>query len=190
MPHPLHLCRVARRRAALALVVVALGAVTACSGGSQEVTVPSVSSTTAALGTGTTVASTPLAAGQAYSRCMRSNGVPAWPDPEATPNGSYGYRTVGVDPDSPGFAAAGEACKALLPDWFSGGEDLTPAQQQAWLAWAQCVRGHGAPGFADPTFPGGGAVALSDGSRSPSPQVQAAMDACRSRMPATGGIGG
>jgi hypothetical protein len=132
----------------------------------------------------------PLEQGQAYSRCMRENGVPSWPDPEATPGGDYGYRTNGVDPESAAFEAAGEACQDLVPEWFGGDADLTPAQQQEWLDWAKCVRTHGMPSFRDPTFPGGGAVAIADGSRTPSPQLQAAMDACESEVPSVGGLGG
>jgi hypothetical protein len=46
------------------------------------------------------------------------------------------------------------------------------------------------PDFADPTFPGGGAVSISGGGGSISPQLQSAMDACKSQMPTSGGIGG
>jgi hypothetical protein len=178
--------------AAFALAV----AIAACSGGSDSATVPTVttgsggaSSTTAGGGSGAST-QTPLEQGQAYSRCMRSHGVSAWPDPVATPSGGYGYRTDGVDPESAAFISAGEACQDLVPQWFSGGEDLTAAQQQDWLDWAKCVRTHGLPSFADPTFPGGEAVAISDGSRTPSPQLQAAMDACRGQLPKVGGLGG
>ena len=177
--------------AAVALTALAalLGA---CSHGADEATVPSLTTEVSSTGasTATSTARTPLEQGQAYSRCMRDHGVSGWPDPEPTPSGGYGYRTDGVDPDSPAFDEAGEACKDLVPEWFSGGEDLTPAQQQEWLQWARCIRSHGMPGFADPTFPGGGAVAISDGSRTPSPQLEAAMDACAAQMPKTGGLGG
>jgi hypothetical protein len=181
------------RRAAAVLALVA--AVGACSSGSDSATVPSVtteadaSSTSAVRGTGSS-AQTPLEEGQAFSRCMRSHGVTAWPDPEPTPGGSYGYRTDGVDPKSAAFAAAGDACKDLVPEWFSGGDDLTAAQQQDWLDWARCVRTHGMPSFADPTFPGGQAVAISSAGRTPTPQLEAAMDACSAQLPKVGGLGG
>jgi hypothetical protein len=181
----------------VAVALALAAAVGACGGSSDGATVPTVttkagagSTTTAATGDPGDEAQTPLEEGQAFSRCMRGHGVSAWPDPEPTPNGSYGYRTGGVDPLSSTFAAASEACKDLVPAWFSGGDDLTAAQQQDWLDWARCVRTHGMPGFADPTFPGGQAVAISGGSGTPSPQLQAAMDACRPQLPKVGGLGG
>ena len=186
--------RTAPWAAAIATLLVTIGA---CSSSSPSATVPTVTTqataTTAtsgtAAGTGAS-AQTPLAQGEAYSRCMRSHGVPSWPDPEPTPNGSYGYRTNGVDPKAPSFQSAQAACQSLEPQWFSGGPALTAAQQQAWLTWARCIRAHGVPSFADPTFPGGSAVSISTAGRTPSPQLQAAMAACKSQMPTTGGLGG
>ena len=46
------------------------------------------------------------------SQCMRSHGVPNFPDPVLTPSGGYGYRTTGIDPNSSGFQGALKACKA------------------------------------------------------------------------------
>jgi hypothetical protein len=83
----------------------------------------------------------------------------------------------------------------------STGQQLSRAQKQAWLSWAKCIRAHGVPKFADPTFPADvpGAVALSGAFRrasgprgrapiASSPQLQSAMDACK--MPSTRGVGG
>ena len=121
---------------------------------------------------------------------MRSHGVPNFPDPVTTPSGSYGFRTQGIDPKSPVVQAAGEACRAQAPEgWGGGGKPLTPAQQQQWLDWAKCVRTHGAPDFPDPTFGDGGTVGITQSGEG-SPQVQSAMDACKSKMPTTGGLGG
>ena len=175
-------------------VVVGLAlTVAACSSGSSSPKVASggTSPTTTAspVGAPSTGAATPLAEGLAYAQCMRSHGTPNFPDPVATPSGSYGFRTTGIDPKSAGFQGALQACKSLSPEWWSGGQQLTPGQQQAWLSWAKCIRAHGMPSFADPTFPGGGAVQISaaDGSSSP---PQSAIDACKSQMPSAGGIGG
>jgi len=44
--------------------------------------------------------------------------------------------------------------------------------------------------FAEPTFPGGGAVQISGAGGPSSPQLQSAMDACKSQMPSAGGLGG
>jgi hypothetical protein len=166
--------------------------VAACASGSKSPTVASVgtgpSASASQASAPSTGGDTPLAEGLAYARCMRSHGVPNWPDPVATPSGSYGFRTTGVNPQSAAFQGAGQACKSLSPQWWSGGQPLSPAQQQAWLTWAKCIRSHGVPEFADPTFSGGGAVQISGGSNSP--QLQSAMEACKSQMPSNGGLGG
>ena len=189
-----------RMRAAAA---VALGVtLAACSGGSKSPTVASVGSGPAtsagsqpvktaaqARGSGSAEA-TPLADALAYSQCMRSHGVPNFPDPVLTPSGGYGYRTIGIDPRSATFQAALQSCKALPSPWESTGRQLSPAQQQAWLTWAECIRGHGVPNFPDPVFPGGGAVQVPGAGASTSPQLQSAMDSCKSQMPSTGGLGG
>ncbi len=168
--------------------VVALGVTVAgCSGGS---TVPAVgspggSAPAAAAGSG---AGSPLAEAVAYSQCLRSHGVPNFPDPVQTPSGGYGYRTAGIDPNSAAFQAALQGCRALPSPWNSTGQQLTPTQQQAWLNWAQCIRAHGVPAFPDPTF--SGREVRDSGIGSNSSQLQSAMDACKSQMPSVGGLGG
>jgi hypothetical protein len=177
-----------------AAVVLAVTAA-ACSSGSQSPTVPSVASgptTTADPSSGSSGGATPLAEGLAYAQCMRSHGVSNFPDPVATPSGGYGFRMpLGpnrIDPHSVAYVAAQEACKSLLPQWWTGPQ-LSPAQQQAWLDWAKCIRSHGVPDFPDPKF-SGSQVQVSSVGGSSSPQVQSAMDACKSRLPSAGGLGG
>jgi hypothetical protein len=120
---------------------------------------------------------------------MRNHGVVNFPDPVLTPGGGYGYRTSGIDPQSGTFQGALQACKSLPSPWSSG-QQLSSAQQQAWLTWAKCIRSHGEPTFPDPTFSGTGAVQISGADPSSSPQLQAAMEACKAQMPSTGGLGG
>ena len=180
---------------AAATIVLAV-TVAACSSGLKAPTVPSVATgpatTAAQAGASPSGGDTALAQGLAFARCLRSHGVPNFPDPVATPSGGYGFRMpLGanrIDPKSPAWIAAQEACKSLLPQWWTGPQ-LSPAQQQAWLDWAKCIRSHGAPDFPDPKF-SGSQVQVSSGGGSGSPQVQSAMDACKSQMPTTGGLGG
>jgi len=178
-----------------AAAAVALGVtVAACSGGSKLPTVPTAGSqptTTAAPAGGPGLSGQArLAQAEAYSQCMRSHGVPNFPDPVLTPSGGYGYRTTGIDPNSAAFQGGLQACKALPSPWQPTGQHLSPAQQGAWLSWANCIRAHGVPNFPDPTFSGGDAVQISGAGGSSSPQFQSAMDACKSQMPSTGGLGG
>jgi hypothetical protein len=120
---------------------------------------------------------------------MRSHGVTNFPDPVETPSGDYGFRTQGIDPKSSAFQSATQTCDKLVPSgWGGTGKSLTPAQQQQWLNWAKCIRAHGVPDFADPTF-SGEEVHITGGDTN-SPQLQSAMDACKAQMPSTGGLGG
>jgi hypothetical protein len=53
-----------------------------------------------------------------YAACMRGHGVPKFPDPKASGDGidlgEFGPR-AGVDPNSPQFKAAYQACRKLVP---------------------------------------------------------------------------
>ncbi len=51
----------------------------------------------------------------AYSACMRSHGVPGFPDPKFSGNGMSLMLPKDVDPNSPQFKAADEACHSLMP---------------------------------------------------------------------------
>ena len=165
-----------------AAAAVALGVTVAgCSGG------PTVPTAGSAGGSASAGASS-LAEAVAYSQCIRSHGVPNFPDPVKTPDGGYGYRTTGIDPNSAAFQGALQDCKALPSPWNSTGQQLSPAQQQAWLNWATCIRAHGVSDFPDPTF--SGSEVHDTGVGSSSPQLQSAMDACKSQMPSVGGLGG
>jgi hypothetical protein len=60
-----------------------------------------------------------------FAKCMRSNGVPDFPDPKAgggmhtdEQSGRESQGAQGIDPDSPQFKAAERACRSLAP----GGE--------------------------------------------------------------------
>lgn len=173
-----------------AVAAVALGVIVAgCSSGSAVPTAGSQPTTTAAPtgGSGSSGAS-PLAEAVAYSQCLRSHGVPNFPDPVQTPSGGYGYRTAGIDPNSSAFQGALQACRALPSPWNSTSQQLSSSQQQAWLDWARCIRTHGLPDFPDPTF--SGSQVHDSGIGSSSVQLQSAMDSCKSQRPSVGGLGG
>jgi hypothetical protein len=51
-----------------------------------------------------------------FSQCMRSHGVPKFPDPKFQPNGGTLIKMgKGVNPNSPQFKAAQKACQKLVP---------------------------------------------------------------------------
>jgi len=100
-------------------------------------------------------AQNPAAAAYAYAVCMRTHGVPNFPDPHVSV--SPGHAAVGfaVTPSqtgSPRFKSADKACAGILP------APASPAQQRAeqqarkrgLLAFARCARAHGLSGFPDP----------------------------------------
>jgi hypothetical protein len=59
-----------------------------------------------------------LAKALAYAQCMRSHGVPNFSDPNSR-GGGISFSLSGVDPNSPQFQRAQEACQKLSP--FPGG---------------------------------------------------------------------
>jgi hypothetical protein len=176
-----------------AAVVLGL-TVSACASGSSSPSVPRVgtgpTTTASQAGASSSDAPTALERAESYAECMRSHGVANFPDPVLTPSGGYGFRTRGIDPQSSAFRSSSRTCNALVPGgWQAPGQQLTPAQQQQWLDWAKCIRDHGAPDFADPTF-SGTEVHITGGGAGVPPAVQSAMDACKGRMPSAGGLGG
>jgi hypothetical protein len=58
----------------------------------------------------------------AFSRCMRSHGVPNFPDPKLSGNAMQlgGAGSQGFEPNSPQFLAAQKACQASLPGGAKG----------------------------------------------------------------------
>jgi hypothetical protein len=114
----------------------------------------------------------------AFAHCMRSHGVPNWPDP--LPQGGF-PRTGGGQDSGPQASAAMSTCKHLLPPV----QRPSAAQQAQALAqdlkWARCMRAHGFPGFSDPSVrPHAGIVIFAPPGFDPgSPRAQAAGKACK-----------
>jgi len=86
----------------------------------------------------------------AFSRCMRSHGVPSFPDPTAGRIPKETPLQLGVS--SSQLQSAESACISLLP---SGSSGPSPAElQQSWsdlTNFARCMRSHGVPNWPDPT---------------------------------------
>jgi hypothetical protein len=133
------------RRWAPALAAMALMGLlaTACGG----------SSSPAAMGGSTSAAggSARVQAALAYAQCMRSHGVPDFPDPDGDGNFNIGGSSVTSQE-----TAANQVCNHLL----NVGTQLNAAQTQHALGqlvkYAQCMRAHGVPNFPDPQLTNGG----------------------------------
>ena len=81
----------------------------------------------------------------AFSECMRSHGVPSFPDPSARgginiPQGSN------INPFLPSFKAAQAQCHKRLP---GGGppQGVSEQQKERMVRTSECMRAHGVPGF-------------------------------------------
>ena len=143
------------RRPALLAAVVATAALSllaaGCGGGKSS---PGV----AGVGSSPDTASTPTTQNGllAFSRCMRSHGVPSFPDPQRYAGGNVKLTLHQYGTGSPQFRTALNACDNLLPT--NGGPPETAQQTRTQVAdalsFSRCMRGHGAPRFPDPTAQG------------------------------------
>jgi hypothetical protein len=162
--------------AALALSLLAAG----CGGGGSA-GVASVATSTAAATT--TTAQNGLLA---FSQCMRSNGMPNFPDPQRFVGGNVKLTIHQLAPSQ----TALNACNHLLPPNQGSGSQETAQQQRTQLAdersFAKCMRNHGVTRFPDPTAQGELTVASvqAQGIDVHSPQVLQAIQAC---LPASHG---
>jgi hypothetical protein len=166
MPHPRRLIPVA--------VVASAAALTACGSSNSA-------------GTGGSKAAAVHNQFVAFSVCMRSHGVPNFPDPS---NGGIRIGPgTGLNPRSPAFQAAQTACQKLLPGGGPG--HARPQDGPRLLKLAQCMRAHGVTSFPDPIpFQGNGPPTghvlvidgyefkLGPGLDPMSPAFQNAMQAC------------
>jgi hypothetical protein len=157
--------RLRRRRAAVVIIVMAGVALPAagCGGGSP-------SSATAGR-------PTQHGSGLAYTHCMRSHGVPNFPDPNSS--GTWpSAQQLGLGPHDPQYRAAIEACQPVLPN-------LTAAQhaqaESKALNFADCMRSHRVTDFPDPVTGSNDGVGwiLPGNIDVTSPAFQRAAQACK-----------
>lgn len=78
---------------------------------------------------------------------MRSNDVKNYPDPSSS---GRPQSLNQIDPNSPTFKTAYEACRKYLTSGGAGPPAPSAAQLRFALAFARCVRKHGFPQFPDP----------------------------------------
>ena len=142
-----------RRAGPLAVALAVAGVLAAgCSGGPTGPGVAGASSASASASASAT------ASGEAealqYAACMRSHGVPDFPDPTVQ-NGSVGFSITagdGVDQNSPQYQSARQACSSLRGGGTANSGSGNLAKE---LKFAQCMRSHGVPDFPDPNKNGG-----------------------------------
>ena len=123
-----------------------------------------------------------------FAACMRSHGVPNFPDP-----GSAGdAHPPGVNTSAPAFKTAASACRSSQPQLHPPQQASAQAVEQL-VKFSQCVRSHRLPGLPDPTqtrppsragdsavIHRGGAYLTIPASLLRSPAYEQAVGACRS----------
>lgn len=120
----------------------------------------------------TSVAADPQDAALTYSRCMRENGLPAFPDADA--EGRILIPLGSIDPDSAEFRAAGDACRHLAPEGW-GDETAAPGDAEVMLEFARCMRENGVADYPDPDPNAGLRITLDPND----PKAQAALERCK-----------
>lgn len=172
-----------RRAGFMVAALLAVGAlVAACGSGPASPGVAQAPSSTSTTG-GSSSQSSSYKSDLAYATCIRSHGVPNFPDPK--PGGGF---NISSNPNDPQLQAAQQACENLLPgggNQASGG-NFTPQQQAQLLQYAKCIRAHKILNFPDPTSKGLGSL---NGIDMNSPQFQLASQACQPLLPNQGGSG-
>ena len=122
----------------------------------------------------------------AFSQCMRSNGMPNFPDPQRFVGGNVKLTIHQLAPSQ----AALSACNHLLPTNGGSGTQETAQQQRTQLAdglsFARCMRSHDVSRFPDPTAQGQLTVEMvrAQGIDVHSPAVLRVVQAC---LPASHG---
>ncbi len=122
-----------------------------------------------------------------FAACMRSHGVPDYPDPQVSSSGSHVQVKISpgsADPNSPAFKSGEHACHILLPNGGKPANGAQGAQGQAQnLTFADCMRSHGAPNFPDADRDG--AFTLPSTINQQAPQFAHALEACMNVQPSS-----
>ncbi len=177
------------RAAVTAGAVFAAGlAVAGCGGGSSSPGVAHLSTSTSggspASGGGSSSAGSSANTSQkmlAYAQCMRTHGVPSFPDP--TSSGAItkeaAIRAFKAVSNAQAFAAQ-TACQRLQPNGGQPSRAQLAQRLGDLLAFAGCIRTHGIPNFPDPTSSGEltHQMLASAGVNVHQPAVLQAADAC------------
>jgi hypothetical protein len=174
-----------RRRATRVVAVITVTSAAVLAAACSDAPAPAGSD-----GASTGAASATAASAVRYATCMRSHGVPDYPDPNGSgqlPKITPANETqLGVSASR--FNAAQAACQRLWP--YQGLSQVQQHQELAdALTFARCMRSHGVPNFPDPTAnPASGRVQFvisgSSGIDLNSPQTLDKARTCEHGLPA------
>ncbi len=164
--------RVGLAAAGLAAVAVLAGA---CSASPASPGVASAPSTSASASPS---ASSSQAGPLAFAACMRSHGVPTFPDPNSN-GGTVIIPSMSINIRSPQFISARNTCARLIGGGTSASSPQNLAQE---LKYSKCMRAHGVPNFPDPSSNG----AITGSSKGINPQSTTFQNAQRTCQKLTG----
>ena len=120
----------------------------------------------------------------AWARCMRSHGVPNYPD-----SNSSGYfhfsPSSGINRQSPSFQSASTDCKSLSPAGTPTGAQSSQVTE-AGLKFATCMQ-HNGVDVPDPKTNGSGIIQGGGNADPNSPAFQRARAKCSKFLPGAGG---
>jgi hypothetical protein len=164
-----------RVRPLVGLALIAIVALVSACGSNA----PAASSTASRSGGGDSNTTAAAQKGVKFAECMRSNGVPKFPDPSASGQFTIDEIANGtsLDTSSPTFTQALNACRSLEPAGFTGRARSTQ-QQSAALKFAQCIRANGVSDFPDPAA----GQPLVDTNRIPSASTSSGMSILNAAM--------
>jgi hypothetical protein len=178
------------RTAAAIIATAALVLPPAACSGSPSSTGPGGSASSAAPGGSSDAGGSANAQLVPFAQCMRSHGVPDFPDPPATGGTKFpSAQQLGVSTSL--YQAGVNDCQDLLP--AGANDQFPPAEVQQLLIgmreFSQCVRSHGAPDWPDPSTDSEGRPVFDLGaagitrSEFHSSQLQTKMAGCRHLLP-------
>jgi hypothetical protein len=117
-----------------------------------------------------------------FVQCARANGMPNMPDLRLDSNSRVSIPEGTPDPPK----SVERACRSIwerLPASARGDKERPPADMQALLRYARCMREHGVPDVPDPSPDGSFVASPSMQREGKSPRLLRALQACRQLNP-------
>ena len=163
-----------RRMIALILISVCAATAAGCGGGSagQHASGPAAS--------GTEQAMTVM---RDLARCIRSHGMPGWPDPVLNPLTNQPDFPPGAPRVPPNIQQACQSIASRLPPQAQTSQPPTAASMQALLRFARCMRSHGVVGWPDPNTLGEFPMTQQMSAQFKGPADQSAVRTCIRYVP-------
>src|SRR5215467_2418421 len=124
----------------------------------------------------------------AFTRCMRSHGLPDFPGPNANGHGFGSQQQQDQQRSDPHFGTAYSACQHMLASVPSSHRTKVIPSQTQLVRFSQCMRSHGVPDYPDYNPSVNLRTELAQlGINTNSPQFQATLQTCDRLVPLGGG---